>query len=125
MTVEISTHLIAVMFVVVVAVFVPSFLVMEHISNAAIDKSLADQAATIAAAANTLSGDGSGISLNVLVPARTYLKILPGSVEFRGLSLNNSIPANINCNVTLTPGAYNVNLKFVKDNVTCYVVRQK
>ncbi len=125
MTEEIPTHLIAVMFVVVVAVFVPGFLVMEHISNAATDKSLADQAAKIAAAANTLSGDGSGISLDVLVPDKTELEILPGSVGFRGIGSNNSIPANVNCNVTLTPGTYNVNLKYVKDNVTCFVVRRK
>ncbi len=125
MTVEISTHLIAVMFVVVVAVFVPGFLVMKHITNAATDKSLADQTAKIAAAANTLSDDGSGISLNILVPDGTYLEILPGSVGFRGLRANNSIPANINCKVRLTPGTYNVNLKYVKDNVTCSVVRLK
>jgi len=125
MTEEIPTHLIAVMFVVVVAVFVPGFLVMEHLSNAAIDTSLADQAVKIAAAANTLSGDGSGISLDVQVPDRTKLEILPGSVEFIGIKSNNSILANVNCNVTLTPGTYNVNLKYVQDNVTCAVVRQR
>jgi len=116
MTEEIPTHLIAVMFVVVVAVFVPGFLVMEHLSNAAIDTSLADQAVKIAAAANTLSGE---------VPDRTKLEILPGSVEFIGIKSNNSILANVNCNVTLTPGTYNVNLKYVQDNVTCAVVRQR
>lgn len=89
------------------------------LSDSSSDKVLADNANNIKQAANSLSGIGSSITINVQVPKDSALELVDGYVSFVGKGTNGISKANINCSSMIEQGKYKLRLQYTTTGVNC------
>jgi hypothetical protein len=119
---ETPIHIIAVIFTVLVGALVVGYKASGYMADSALDKRLAEQATKVAVVSNSLSGPGSGATVDVQVPEGTIMRLLPGKVEFEGRNAQGSIKARTDCNLVLPWGSYSIKLTYETSGISCELV---